>query len=125
MMPRSPVARLLFFMIGLDAVFSALSVWSYLVQMGIDHGAAARTAVGLFAVAWVIKAIAFTAIVGSRLRPLAQWAGSSPTTDEASIRQVAQAAYRAPFVVSSWWTGMFVAKVVLVFVVLYVGFADV
>lgn len=124
-MPRSPVARILIYGVGIDLLFSSLVAYSYLAMMNIDGGTGVRTALGVFAVAWVLKVAAWTTVVAIRLRPLARWtAGARPPTDEATIREAAIIAYRAPLVVCVWWATIFAGMWMLVTLVLYFGFSD-
>jgi methyl-accepting chemotaxis protein len=124
-MPRSPVARILIIVVCLDAVFTSLMTYSYFVMMSIDEGGAVRTALGLFAAAWVLKIGVWTRLMAVRLRPLAQWtAGERPPADDETIRRIAIAAYRAPFTVSVSWAVMFAGGWLAVTLALYFGFSD-
>jgi methyl-accepting chemotaxis protein len=134
MLARSPIARILLPVIGLDLPLSALSAYVYLLLLELETGTALRTALGLHAVGWVLKVAWWTPWMMRRLRPLARWdqpgsqpppkEGSGAATDE-ELRQAAIVAYRAPFVVSMSWALATVAVWVLVPLVLHVWFADV
>jgi methyl-accepting chemotaxis protein len=122
--PRSPVARLLATLACLDAMFMVVIGYTYFVMLGIE-GDSTRTAIAVLAGLWVVKVIIWMTIISLRLRPLAGWfGGQRPPADPETIREVAGAAYRAPFAVSVTWAVAFGGTCMLHVLVLYGWFPD-
>jgi methyl-accepting chemotaxis protein len=123
-LPRSPIARVVLGVIGLDTLLSALFAYCLFVLLGIE-GAAARTAAGVCAVAFVLKCIGWAGLIEIRLRPLSLGGrGPRRRVDAATIRQIAAAAYRAPGIIGVSWAVMTTAFWGLVTLVLYFWFPD-
>jgi methyl-accepting chemotaxis protein len=122
--PRSPVARILLTLLGVDVVFSGALAYTFLMMMGIA-GDGASTAIGVIAVLWTVKVITWTTLLWLSLRPLGRWfEGKKPPTDAETIGEVAAAVYRAPFTISIIYSVLFAGTHLLDALVLYIAFAD-
>lgn len=123
-MPQSPVFRTLLALTIADGGFSALLGYMFLNIMGLE-GEGASTAFALYVGLWVVKTVAWVGLMSVRLRPLSQWfSGDKARNDPATITEVANHAYRAPFTICISYALAQLGFQVLHTLVLYFGFAD-
>jgi methyl-accepting chemotaxis protein len=124
-MPRSPVARMIGLIVGLDGLFMVLLGYSYIVMMGIEPGRGLDVTIGVAAAVWVVKIFIWCAIVVTKLRPVAACFSSGKLpTDANAISAGLQAAYRAPFGIGLGWALCFSGAWAAMSLILYFGFPD-
>jgi methyl-accepting chemotaxis protein len=119
----SPLFRILASLVVVDAVFSVLIAYVFLLMMGID-GSGTTPALIVYAVLWVVKIVGWVSFSALRLRPLSQWlAGDKPPEDKETIIEVANAAYRVPFTVGGAYSiGLFLFYIIYTLLI-YVAWA--
>jgi hypothetical protein len=123
-MPRSPLVRMLVTLMCLDAVFTAMIGYTFFATMGLESESA-RPVITVISGLWIVKVIAWVAIISTKLQPLQRWfPGRDARADPDTIRGVAITMYRAPFMVSAVWAVMFGGTCMLNTVVLYFACAD-
>jgi HAMP domain-containing protein len=120
---RSPLLRILIALFPVDASFSALMAYAFLLMMGIE-GEGATTAFIVYAGLWVVKVATWMTICLVRLRPLARWSSDESRMDPGTLVEIAAAAYRAPFTACLAYSGAILCFYLVYVLVLYVGCAD-
>ncbi|HEX2690325.1 MAG TPA: HAMP domain-containing methyl-accepting chemotaxis protein [Kofleriaceae bacterium] len=108
----------------LDVVFTVTIGYTFFATMEIS-GDSALTAIAVGAALWIVKVIVWMLIVLRNLQPLTRWfVDTKAPTDPDTIRDVAIAIYRAPFVVSVTWAVSFAGTCMLHTILLYLACAD-